>query len=81
MYNILYSHRIPVEFPRLIVICMRSGRRVSGARVRGTTNTFSLVLYFINIINTTLALKLSAEFEKYKDVFNIKQADILAEYN
>jgi hypothetical protein len=45
MYNILHSYRIPVEFPRLIVICMRSGRRVGGARVRGTTNTFGLVLY------------------------------------
>jgi hypothetical protein len=28
--------------------------------------------YFINIINTILALKLPAEFEEYKDVFNIK---------
>jgi hypothetical protein len=28
--------------------------------------------YFIDIANTTLALKLPAEFEKYKDVFNIK---------
>jgi hypothetical protein len=27
---------------------------------------------FISIINTTLVLKLSAEFEEYKDVFNIK---------
>jgi hypothetical protein len=45
MYNILYSHRIPVEFPRLVVICTRSGSRVGGARVRGTTNTFGLVLY------------------------------------
>jgi HJR/Mrr/RecB family endonuclease len=28
--------------------------------------------YFINTVNTTLALKLPAEFEEYKDVFNIK---------
>jgi hypothetical protein len=27
---------------------------------------------FIDIINTTLALKLTAEFEEYKEVFNIK---------
>jgi hypothetical protein len=28
--------------------------------------------YFINTVNTTLALKLPAEFEEYKDVFNIE---------
>jgi hypothetical protein len=27
---------------------------------------------FINTVNTILALKLPAEFEEYKDVFNIK---------
>jgi HJR/Mrr/RecB family endonuclease len=27
---------------------------------------------FINTVNTTLALKLPAEFEEYKDVFDIK---------
>jgi hypothetical protein len=36
---------------------------------------------FINTVNTILVLKLPAEFEEYKDVFNIKQADIFIEYN
>jgi hypothetical protein len=36
---------------------------------------------FINTANTTLALKLPAEFKEYKDVFDIKQADIFTEYN
>jgi hypothetical protein len=37
--------------------------------------------YFISAVNTTLTLKLPAEFEEYKDVFNIKQADIFTEYS
>jgi hypothetical protein len=36
---------------------------------------------FINAVNATLALKLSAEFKEYEDIFNIKQADILIEYS
>jgi hypothetical protein len=36
---------------------------------------------FISTANATLALKLPAEFEEYEDVFDMKQADILTEYN
>jgi hypothetical protein len=36
---------------------------------------------FISAANATLAPKLPAEFEEYEDVFNMKQADILAEHS
>jgi hypothetical protein len=61
MYDILHSHRIPVEFPRLIVICMRSRRRVGGARVRGTTNTFGLVLYVLRIFPVIVLLRTASK--------------------